>query len=112
MTNLSHPEPPPQPTAGQAIWSLVLRDMLDRHEAGVAKYGTPLTADNGRDALVDAYQEALDLCVYLRQEIERRKAVLLSLTTDQAAQIGSRLPANFYQLPPAALGNLVKGVTG
>lgn len=40
---------------------------------GRARYGTPLQAGNGRDALVDAYQEALDLCVYLRQAIEERK---------------------------------------
>jgi hypothetical protein len=32
----------------------------------------PLRAHNGRDALVDAYQEALDLCVYLRQVIQER----------------------------------------
>lgn len=29
-------------------------------------------AHNGRDALVDAYQEALDLTMYLRQAIEER----------------------------------------
>lgn len=29
-------------------------------------------ASNGRDHLVDAYQEALDLAVYLRAEIARR----------------------------------------
>lgn len=36
---------------------------------GRSKYGTPLQANNGRDPLVDAYQESLDLCVYLRQAI-------------------------------------------
>lgn len=39
---------------------------------GRRKYGTPLQAHNGRDPLVDAYQEALDLCVYLRQAIAER----------------------------------------
>lgn len=37
---------------------------------GLKKYGTVLQPNNGRDALVDAYQEALDLVVYLRQRIE------------------------------------------
>lgn len=105
MTNLSTPEPPPTATTGPAIWMLVVCDMLDRHEAGVAKYGTPLQADNGRDPLVDAYQEALDLAVYLRQEIERRRmarpfiarAAGISFDPDQ---------------PPPALGRLVRGVTG
>jgi len=30
---------------------------------------------NGRDALQDAYEEALDLACYLKQAIEERKAV-------------------------------------
>lgn len=34
------------------------------------KYGTYLQAFNGRNSLRDAYDEALDLCMYLRQKIE------------------------------------------
>lgn len=41
-------------------------------QPGREKYGTDLQASNGRDHLVDAYQEALDLCCYLRALIERR----------------------------------------
>lgn len=67
------PEPPPVPNESRPIWELVIRDMHDRDYMGRQKYGTPLRAGNGRDALVDAYQEALDLCVYLRQAIEERK---------------------------------------
>ena len=74
--NLSKPEPAPQPNGNTHLWSLVIRDMLDRNAAGVKKYGTSLQAGNGRDALMDAYQEALDLCVYLRQAIEERRAML------------------------------------
>lgn len=48
--------------------------MEERERFGILKYGTPVQAGNGRDALVDAYQEALDLCVYLRQAIEERNA--------------------------------------
>ena len=40
---------------------------------GIEKYGTVLQPNNGRNALVDAYQEALDLAVYLRQRIEEDK---------------------------------------
>lgn len=54
------------------IVDLVLSDLKDRAEAGLAKYGTYLRAHNGRDALVDAYQEAMDLVMYLRQAIEER----------------------------------------
>lgn len=42
-------------------------DLRERALAGEKKYGTPLRAHNGRDALVDAYQEALDLVMYLSQ---------------------------------------------
>jgi len=63
---------PPKKGEGD-VWKLVMGDMENRRQGGIKKYGTPLQADNGRDPLVDAYQEALDLTVYLRQEIERRR---------------------------------------
>ena len=56
------------------IWPLVIADMQERDQIGRKKYGTPLKANNGRDALTDAYQECLDLAVYLRQAIEERRA--------------------------------------
>lgn len=72
MSDKNKPEPPPRPNDGRPIWELVIEDMRARDAAGRAKYGTPLQAHNGRDALVDAYQEALDLAVYLRQAIAER----------------------------------------
>jgi hypothetical protein len=66
-------QPTPEPNQSKSVWDLVIEDMQTRDEFGRKKYGTPLQAGNGRDALVDAYQEALDLCVYLRQAIEERK---------------------------------------
>lgn len=54
------------------IWGLVVDDMLKRDEFGRAKYGTQLQPHNGRDFLADAYQEALDLCVYLRGALYER----------------------------------------
>ena len=64
----------PAPVSNQrpAVWDLVMQDMKARNEFGKEKYGTPLQAFNGRDALKDAYEEALDLCVYLRTAIEER----------------------------------------
>ena len=88
MSDLNDPQPPPKP-GGKAVWESVIwdcawalprksewardvgaalvADMRARDAAGRAKYGTPLQTHNGRDALVDAYQEALDLTVYLAQ---------------------------------------------
>lgn len=56
------------------IVKLLIEDVLDRDRIGRAKYGTSLQAGNGRDPLVDAYQEALDLAFYLRQAIAERGA--------------------------------------
>lgn len=69
---LGHVEPAPTPTGGASMHDLVIEDMAKRKEFGLAKYGTLLQAGNGRDALMDAYEEVLDLAVYLRQAIEER----------------------------------------
>jgi len=66
--------PPPVPNATTPIWDLVIADMKTRDHVGRQRYGTPLQAHNGRDALQDAYEEAMDLAVYLRQAIEERKS--------------------------------------
>lgn len=67
------PQPPPVGN-GTPITPLVIADFEARSREGAKKYGTVLRADNGRDALMDAYQEALDLVQYLRQAIEERAA--------------------------------------
>lgn len=81
-------QPPPTPQGDKrAVWELVIEeyrgrnvnnefdmraiadvldDMTARDAIGRERYGTPLTAFNGRDQLVDAYQEKLDAAVYLR----------------------------------------------
>lgn len=46
---------------------LVRADLIARAEIGRERYGVYLQANNGRDALWDAYEEALDLAMYLRQ---------------------------------------------
>jgi hypothetical protein len=70
--HLTDPEPAPIQNAQPAVWDLVISDMVSRDNFGVAKYGMHLQPHNGRDPLIDAYQEALDLCVYLRQAIFER----------------------------------------
>lgn len=65
-------QPAPVATKHPASWDLVLADMTERDKFGKSKYGTSLQPGNGRDALADAYQEALDLAVYLRTAIYER----------------------------------------
>lgn len=69
-----HPEPPPRPNASKPVWEAVIEDMQARDRFGREKYGTPLQCLNGRDPLVDAYQECLDMAVYLKQAILERAA--------------------------------------
>lgn len=69
---MNKPEPAPIKNELPPVWDLVVTDMLQRDQSGLRKYGTRLQPNNGRDALVDAYQEALDLAVYLRQAIYER----------------------------------------
>jgi hypothetical protein len=71
MTEIAD-QPPPTPNGQPAVWDLVIADMRERDQVGRERYSTPLQPFNGRDALVDAYQEALDLVVYLRQAIAER----------------------------------------
>jgi hypothetical protein len=54
------------------ICSLVKSDLESRMVVGERKYGERLRPHNGRDCLLDAYQEALDLAMYLRQLIYER----------------------------------------
>ena len=69
MSSLSIHEPAPIPNSNPAVWDLVIEDMRERDRFGAEKYHTHLQPFNGRDVLIDAYQEALDLVVYLRQKI-------------------------------------------
>lgn len=70
---LPQPQPELDPlSSGVEILPLVLFDLKKRAEAGKVKYGTALKTNNGRNCLIDAYQEALDLCMYLRQAIEEQ----------------------------------------
>lgn len=78
-------QPRPTPNDSTPIVELVISDLQERARVGLAKYGTKLQAGNGRDALQDAYEEALDLAQYLRQAIEERKFL-----GDDPARVGER----------------------
>lgn len=52
---------------------LIVADMRERDQIGRARYGAPLAPHNGRDSLIDAYQECLDLCVYLRTYCDEKE---------------------------------------
>lgn len=64
---------------GVEIYKAVMEDIAARAVVGREKYGGYLKAFNGRNALVDAYQESLDLACYLRQAIIERDEVVNTL---------------------------------
>jgi len=66
------PEPAPVKNNHPAVWDLVLADMKERDSIGKEKYNTRLQPFNGRDPLIDLYQEILDAAVYIRQIIYER----------------------------------------
>lgn len=67
--NTAQPPPIARPEL-PSIHDLVCADLTSRKDYGYRKYRTTLTAHNGRNPLMDAYEEALDLVCYLRQTIE------------------------------------------
>jgi hypothetical protein len=65
-------QPAPRPNGLPRVHDLVLTDLEGRLAQGLRTYGVPLQPHNGRDALRDAYEEAIDLAFYLRQAIFER----------------------------------------
>lgn len=59
-----HGHPANQELAAKVFFELEA-DMQARDRLGAKRYGTRLQPHNGRDSLRDAYEEALDACVYL-----------------------------------------------
>lgn len=73
MTYTTDEQPMPQVNDQPHIHDLVMADIAARKALGLERYGTPLQAHNGRDALKDAYEEVLDLACYVRQLIVERE---------------------------------------
>src|SRR5450432_3537077 len=72
IVSLNAPEPMSIPNDSKPIWEHCIEEFRERNRIGTIKYGTPLQAHNGRDALVDLFQELCDALVYTRQVIEER----------------------------------------
>lgn len=81
---MSGEQPNPVANDNPPTWNLVIRDLevnnailviedaRARDAVGRERYGVPLQPGNERDSLRDAYEEALDLMVYLKNcRVER-----------------------------------------
>ena len=60
-------------TTPKQVWPLVIKDMIARNEMGAEKYNRYLQTDCPDSMLQHAYEEALDLAVYLKTQIEKQK---------------------------------------
>ena len=54
------------------ILPIVVEDLAARVNKGFKTYGRRLESEDGRDTLWDAYEEVLDLALYLRKAIAER----------------------------------------
>mgnify|MGYP003345817272 CR=1 FL=1 len=50
----------------------LLSDIKKRMKVGKKSYGTYLFTNNGRDAMLDLYEELLDACFYIKQAMMER----------------------------------------
>lgn len=56
------------PTGGEReVQQALIEVIASRRELGIRKYGQPVMTNNGRSALRDAWEEVIDLAVYLTQ---------------------------------------------
>ena len=66
--DMNAPQPDPKP-GRESVTDGTIEDLRIRRRGGIKKYGNELESGNGREALIDAYQEALDMALYLRQRV-------------------------------------------
>ncbi len=88
---MSQPLPKPgginvTPVARGAFLAL----LAEREEQGIATYGMSLQTDNGRDAIQDAMEEAVDLWQYLVQICLERNALIAenARLRDEVSRLG------------------------
>ncbi len=65
----------PVPNDRKSCQDMVIEDIEKRKALGISKYGTLLQPFNGRSFLQDAYEEVLDLAVYLRGALEEERVL-------------------------------------
>lgn len=81
------PEPMSRP-GYREVFPEIVKDLEARSSLGTDKYGFPLSSHNGRNALNDAYQEALDQAQYLKQALMEQESTLEDSVTAWARNVG------------------------
>jgi hypothetical protein len=60
-----HTDQPLPAPGGRPVQQILMDAIARRRDLGIRKYGRALETGNGRDMLTDAWEEAIDLLVYL-----------------------------------------------
>jgi hypothetical protein len=85
----TRPGDQPLPIGGhECVQDALIADIRERRDIGIQRYGSALMTHNGRDAVQDAIEEAVDLAVYLKQvalETRDRQAEVEQLRAEVAA---------------------------
>lgn len=68
-------QPAPTPNNYEPTCLAVIRDIEVRMAHGLQKYGVALQPFNGRKSTQDAYEEALDLCIYLKNKLVEEEVI-------------------------------------
>ena len=76
----------------------VIADIKKRKVQGKQKYGVPLRANNGRDALQDLYEELIDATQYIKQEmIERDTTAEIDLEYQLSLEVASAVLGHYFK---------------
>ncbi len=68
-----HHQPLPVRSDRPLLHNRLISDIEARREHGIKKYGQALQAENGRNFLLDFYEEILDAAVYVAGELEEQQ---------------------------------------
>lgn len=82
-------QPLPKP-GGLPVQEIMIQAIGERRKYGIRKYGRPLETHNGRDALKDAWEEALDLFTYLTQARLERGDILPGMDAEMSEEEHAR----------------------
>jgi hypothetical protein len=65
---------------------------------GKKKYGVPLRANNGRDALQDLYEELIDATQYIKQEmVERDTPAEIDLEYQLSLEVAAAVLGHYFK---------------
>lgn len=72
-------QPLPTPNGHPSIQDALIERIEARKQVGIERYGTTLQPFNGRNAILDAFEESLDLTTYLLQVLYENKTIAARL---------------------------------